>query len=959
MIVPPGHAMRLILTAVLLAARLVCQESAPVDWREDVEEALADGRERVALGILAKQIEAPAAAAAALELFADVAWNVGDLDRAEAAGKRWVEEHPGDPRALIHRARQLWRRGRHPAALEVLAPLLEPSAETETAPKWSFPAIALAGSIRADRGEDAAAEKLFDSLVVESQRVVLRDPKDLAALADAVLFFGGKQGVNEAEKNLIEAQKGKLGPEVDCTLGWLYLERKSLWADAVAEFKAALKKRPAYVPALVGLHAALAAGGKKEEADAAINRALATAPGHPDVLAVQVAQDLGDFRPEQAAEKVTRGLLANPAHKPLLALRAAREMVLSRKAEGDRVLEELLKLDPTYGEGLRIVASVLNERRRWPECLELMKRAVEIDPKNPDLFDDCARYALYLGQNELADEMKQKADDADAFGTPWRHNIWELMRWLGKHYTTVETEHFKVVLFHEDRAVLSKVMLPFLERSYDILTKKYRYTPEGVKGPGSRLLVEVYKTHASFSVRTFGFVHPGILGVCFGPFIAMDAPNVEGMGTHAWARTFHHELAHTMTVGISKGRVPRWLTEGLSTFEELEFDPSWTRGMDRELFDAYHTGELMKLADFDNAFGTPRIIFAYYQGGLEAAYLVKTYGMDKVLGALKLFAEDLPQEEVFKRAFGVPTSEIDEGFRKVVAERIAPMKMQPRYRPDVLEKMEAAWKASPKDDLLAPLAWARYQNKRLADAEALLAEAAKRKLADSRLKLLEARIAEKMQRGDRAKVLFAELANEGVKDYDLAFDLARAAQRRGEADEAIRLFREAIACFPTNAGDPNPRTMLAGMLRGEGKTDEAIALLEEHLAHAPDDLKSRREVIDYHKATGNAKRALAQLDQYVLIQPFDDAVHGKRSDLLLAEGAPEEALFAAELAVATAKEPPKKASAHVAAARALLRLGRRDEARERVAEALRISPRHGAATAMLGELDSRPAGDHK
>ena len=39
--------------------------------------------------------------------------------------------------------------------------------------------------------------------------------------------------------------------------------------------------------------------------------------------------------------------------------------------------------------------------------------------------------------------------------------------------------------------------------------------------------------------------------------------------------------------------------------------------MDRELFDAFHTGDLLKLAEFDAAFGTPRIIFAYYQGGLE------------------------------------------------------------------------------------------------------------------------------------------------------------------------------------------------------------------------------------------------------------------------------------------------------------------------------------------------------
>src|SRR4029079_18047615 len=99
------------------------------------------------------------------------------------------------------------------------------------------------------------------------------------------------------------------------------------------------------------------------------------------------------------------------------------------------------------------------------------------------------------------------------------------------------------------------------------------------------------------------------------------------------------------------------------------------------------------------------------QRDLDCGWLAKTYGFEKVLEALRLFGEDLPQEEVFQRAFGVPTSAIDEGFRKLVAEEVAPMKMQPRYGPAALEQLEAAWKAEPKDALVVPLAWARFQNK--------------------------------------------------------------------------------------------------------------------------------------------------------------------------------------------------------------------------------------------------------
>jgi tetratricopeptide (TPR) repeat protein len=428
-------------------------------------------------------------------------------------------------------------------------------------------------------------------------------------------------------------------------------------------------------------------------------------------------------------------------------------------------------------------------------------------------------------------------------------------------------------------------------------------------------------------------------------------------GAFSWARTFHHELTHTMTLGLSKGRVPRWLTEGLSTFEEGEFEPSWTRGMDRELFDAYHTGDLLKVLEFDPAFMTPRIIFAYYQGGLEAGYLVKIYGMDKMIEALKLFGEDLPHEEVFKRAFGVTPQAVDEGFAKYVADRIAPMKMQPRFRADIRERMETEWKTKPTDALLVNLAWARMQAGKLADVEALLAEALKRKLEDPRLVLLEARLAQKLSRTDRAKTLLEQVKKSGLQDFDLTFELAAAAEKRGDVEEAMTLYREAIKCFPTNPDQKGPRVLLARLLRGGGKTDEAIALLEEHLANSPEDLASRKAVIEAKRVAGDKKAALAHLDQFIYVQPLEAEMHLLRSEILLDFSRAEESLLAAECGIETAGTPVSKASANVAAARALIKLGRKDEARARVTDALQAAPEHAGAKKLLAELDSLSSGE--
>ena len=46
------------------------------------------------------------------------------------------------------------------------------------------------------------------------------------------------------------------------------------------------------------------------------------------------------------------------------------------------------------------------------------------------------------------------------------------------------------------------------------------------------------------------------------------------------------------------------VTEGLSTYEEKIYDPSWDRYLYRDLYHAYHAGALLPVLGFDAAFGT-------------------------------------------------------------------------------------------------------------------------------------------------------------------------------------------------------------------------------------------------------------------------------------------------------------------------------------------------------------------
>jgi len=84
-------------------------------------------------------------------------------------------------------------------------------------------------------------------------------------------------------------------------------------------------------------------------------------------------------------------------------------------------------------------------------------------------------------------------------------------------------------------------------------------------------------------VRTLGL--PGLvgaLGACFGRVITMDSPRAHSEKDFSWQATLWHELAHVFTLQLSQYRVPRWLTEGISTYEEHRRRAAWGRELTLE-----------------------------------------------------------------------------------------------------------------------------------------------------------------------------------------------------------------------------------------------------------------------------------------------------------------------------------------------------------------------------------------
>ena len=118
--------------------------------------------------------------------------------------------------------------------------------------------------------------------------------------------------------------------------------------------------------------------------------------------------------------------------------------------------------------------------------------------------------------------------------------------------------------------------------------------------------MEIFPDHDDFAVRNLGL--PGMigaLGACFGRVVTLDSPRARPPGTFSWQATLWHELTHVVTLQMSKQRIPRWLTEGISVYEEGQKRPEWGRDMEVTFAKAMDKGKVLRLSDLNAGFTRP------------------------------------------------------------------------------------------------------------------------------------------------------------------------------------------------------------------------------------------------------------------------------------------------------------------------------------------------------------------
>jgi tetratricopeptide (TPR) repeat protein len=469
---------------------------------------------------------------------------------------------------------------------------------------------------------------------------------------------------------------------------------------------------------------------------------------------------------------------------------------------------------------------------------------------------------------------------------------------LGREFVDTERGGFLFRIHADENPILADRLGAAFEEDLARLKEKYGWEPP------EQVLIEMFPEHDDFSVRTVGMGGLGAVGACFGPLVTLLSPRSELRGSFVWRRTALHELAHVFTLGRSRNRVPRWLTEGLSVYEERCANPTWARDQDLELLDACANGAIIPLEEFNAAFRTPRIGFAYYQGGLWAEFVAERYGFDRILAMLDAYADDAQTPDVVRTVFGKEPAVLDEEFLAYLNDtRIAGRKVQVTHSSSARRAMRERLKSAPEDaSLLVDLAWAHYQAGKEVDADVYLDRALRIEPTHAAGLRLAAQRSMDRGRPDLARENLEAAFTNGGEEFYAALLLAHVCLADGDRKRSEEALRIAQRCFEPHVGPESVHLRLVDLLAADGRTEEAMQVLAHYVSIDESALAQRIDLATYELGNGDAASAHRHLVEAEQIDPFHRAIYVQQGEALRALGKPAGAIAALRSALLV--DPP-------------------------------------------------------
>src|SRR3954470_6592051 len=714
-------------------------------------------------------------------------------------------------------------------------------------------------------------------------RAAGNDQASLTRAARAAAALGDARSAN----SLFRAASGSASnPALDTAWGLLFLDKYN-YPEAVKSFQQALAADPEWAPAHAGLARTLAEDDPPAAA-AEATRALEIDPHLADAELLLAQLDLDNTRWDAARERIARVLEFNPSHLDARALAAAITYVRESRQAFDAEVKQTLAINPSFGEIYRVAAELSARNYRFDEAVSLAREAVTLDPENARAHAELGMHLMRTGDETQARQSLERAFKIDPYDKV-TFNLLALLDTLDK-FVEIREGDIILKLDPAEAPVMREYAMPLAQEALKTLSAKYHFTP---KGP---ILVEIFPKHDDFAVRTLGL--PGMigaLGACFGRVVSLDSPHARPSNPFSWQATLWHEMTHVITLQMSNQRIPRWLTEGISEYEETQARPDWGREMEIPFALALERGKALKLADLNSGFTRPdTIALAYYEASLLVDHIVRTYGDAKLQALVKSYGEGLEGNDAIEEVLDTDFDKLQIGFDQYTERTFG-----------ALQKALVV----PKD-----------------------------------VQLAKAPIDE-----------LRKLANENPRSYPVQLAYGHALRKAGSTDEAMQVFERAAALAPSATGDDSPRAQMAEIALEKKDRTRAIAELTAFLNADFENVGAAHKLASLLKEAGvtDPARLRPVYERIVALDPFDGEARSALGRMALQRNDVE---FAArEFRTVIALKPIDPAVAHTDLAESYLKAGKRDEAKRQTLAALEIAPTYERAQDVLLKLsEARP-----
>lgn len=438
--------------------------------------------------------------------------------------------------------------------------------------------------------------------------------------------------------------------------GQLALDKHD-FALAATTFRAGLKLFPADPDLEGGLARAFEPSGRTNMLTA-LHAALAANPRHIPSLLLLADHLIEAEQYDEAASELGLVLKVNPNQPQALAYRAVLAELRNDPSAAKEFRASALRYWKTNPEVDYLIGAKLARKYRFEEAAAAETRSLDFDASYIPATRELAEDLLRLGKDEEGWKLAQDARAQDNYDVTL-FNLVTLRDAMAK-FQTLSNADFTLRMSPHEAALYGDRVLKLLQRAKETLSAKY-----GVELT-QRTTVEVFPEQKDFAVRTFGM--PGIegyLGVCFGSVVTANSPASQAPNPANWEDVLWHEFCHVVTLTATRNRMPRWLSEGISVYEERQADPTWGEHMNLAYRQIIIKDTMTPLAELSGAFLTPKdgeaLQFAYYESSLVVEFLVQRYGMDALKDILKQLRDG---EEINKAisAHTAPLADLEKQF---------------------------------------------------------------------------------------------------------------------------------------------------------------------------------------------------------------------------------------------------------------------------------------------------------